>query len=120
VNAASGERRDGRGEKLGECSIAAMRRLLALLAGGLGIGALLRRRRRAPALPLPADELRAALAEARARPQEPAAAPASAPAPEAPPAAPQPPAAAETPGDVASRRADVHERARRAIDELGA
>ena len=76
-----------------------MKRLLALLAGGLGIGALLRRRRRAAVAAAPADELRARLAETRAEP----------PGPEPP----------EPAGDVASRRADVHERARRAIDELG-
>jgi len=81
-----------------------VKRLLALLAGGLGIGAFLRRRRRAPALPAPADELRARLAETREHDAE--------PEPVAPPAA-------EPTGDVESRRADVHERARRAIDELG-
>ncbi len=82
-----------------------MKRLLALLAGGLGIGALLRRRKRAPALPEPADELRARLAETRADEPEPA----------PPPAATEP----EPSGGVDARRADVHERARRAMDELG-
>jgi uncharacterized membrane protein YgcG len=88
-----------------------VKRLLALIAGGLGLGALWRRRAR-PALSLsPAEELRAKLAATR------------------------------TPGhggvseggvseggisngggegsDVAARRADVHERARRTLDELG-
>jgi hypothetical protein len=73
-----------------------MKRLLALLAGGLGIRALLRRRRRPAPIQAPAEELRARLAESREAE-----------------AAPQ-----ETP-DVATRRADVHERARRALDELG-
>lgn len=115
MDAASGGRRDGRGEKRRECSIGRVKRLLALLAGGFGIGALLRRRRRAAALPEPADELRARLAETRTAPER--------KAPEPPPVAePEPPAAVEgdePPGDVAARRSDVHERARRAIDELG-
>lgn len=72
-----------------------MKRLLAVLAGIVGVRALLRRRRPAAEGP-PVDELRAKLAEAKV--EEPA------PAPEP---------------DVESRRADVHERARRAIDELG-
>jgi hypothetical protein len=75
-----------------------MRRLLAVLAGGLGIGALLSSRRRPrPAAPMPsADDLRAKLAESRAPEEEPL-----------------------EPG-VEARRTDVHERARQAIDELGA
>ena len=84
-----------------------MKRLLALLAGGLGLGALLRRRGRParPALsPSPAEDLRAKLEAAKG--------------PE-----PEEPAAGETPldeePDVASRRADVQARARQAIDELG-
>jgi hypothetical protein len=76
-----------------------VKRLLALLLGGLGLRALLRRRSPAPLGPSPADDLRAKLDETRA--EEPA------PAPE--PAA-EPPA-----GD---RRADVHARARAAMDEL--
>ncbi len=74
-----------------------MKRLIALLLGGLGLRALLQRRQR-PALeasPAAAD-LRAKLAEARS----------SGPPPE------------EPAQDVASRRADVHDRARQAIDEL--
>ncbi|HEX7082549.1 MAG TPA: hypothetical protein VF186_00370 [Gaiellaceae bacterium] len=77
-----------------------MKRLLALVAGGLGLRALLRRRRaRAVLSPSPADDLRAKLAAARPLDEEPE-------APEAPVS------------DVATRRAEVHERARRAIDEL--
>lgn len=74
-----------------------MKRLFALLVGGLGIRALLRRRGH-PVAPAgsPAAELRAKLAETRE---------------------PEPEAAPEQ--DVDARRADVHERARRAIDELG-
>jgi hypothetical protein len=77
-----------------------VKRLFALIAGGLGLRVLLRRRAR-PAVVSeavvaePADELRAKLAETRAD--------------DAPPSAN---------GSVDSRREDVHERARRAIDEL--
>ncbi|HEY7397826.1 MAG TPA: hypothetical protein VH538_05960 [Gaiellaceae bacterium] len=77
-----------------------MRRLLALLFGGLGLGALLRRRRERAAASSPADDLRAKLAETRsadAGPDEPS------------------PAAEE---DVDTRRADVHARARQAMDDL--
>jgi hypothetical protein len=76
-----------------------MKRLLALLLGGLGLRALLRRRAPAPLGPSPADDLRAKLDETRV--EEPAASP----QPE-----PEPPT-----GD---RRADVHARARAAMDEL--
>ena len=76
-----------------------MKRLLALLLGGLGLRALLRRRSPATLGPSPADDLRAKLDETRA--EEPAAAPGPEPEPEA--------------GD---RRADVHARARAAMDEL--
>ena len=73
-----------------------MKRLLALLAGGLGLGALLRRRGRRPALsPSPADDLRAKL-EAAKRPEP-----------------------VEEDPDVETRRADAHARARKAIDDLG-
>ena len=83
-----------------------MKRLLALVAGGLGIGALLRLRRRTPA-PLPpesslADELREKLAASREAETQ----------AEAPP----------TPSlvtDLEARRREVHERARGSIDELG-
>ena len=77
-----------------------MKRLLALLAGGLGLSALLRRRGRRPALsPSPADDLRAKLEAARTS------APDELPAEDAP--------------DVDTRRADVHARARQAMDDLG-
>jgi hypothetical protein len=79
-----------------------VKRLLALIAGGLGLRALLRRRRRRPALQPEgslADELREKLAESRAAEAEHT-------------AAPQPEA------DVADRRRDVHDRARGAIDDL--
>ena len=87
-----------------------MKRLLALIVGGLGLGALLQRRRRTVAAPAPgADDLRAKLAATR-------------PAPEEPPAAAAPPAEVadvDDVDDVEARRADVHDRARRALDELG-
>jgi hypothetical protein len=74
-----------------------VKRLLALLLGGLGRRALLRRRSRAARGPSPADGLRAKLDETRVEA----------------PAAPEP--EAEPPAD---RRADVHARARAAMDEL--
>ena len=83
-----------------------MRRLLALIAGGLGVGAALRRRRR-PVLdpPSPADDLRTKLAESRSLVDE-----------------REQFEAGETPvdqvPDVDARRAGVHDRARQAIDEL--
>jgi hypothetical protein len=78
-----------------------VKRLLALIAGGLGLRVLLRRRTRAAAVSEPADELRAKLAETRADDE------------------PEPSAnGTASDGSVDSRRADVHERARRAIDEL--
>ena len=69
--------------------------MIALLAGGLGLRAILRRRGRAmpaPVVPSPADELKAKLAATK----EPE------PAPEG----------------VDERRADTHARARQAIEEL--
>jgi hypothetical protein len=75
-----------------------VKRLLALAAGALGIRAWLRTRRRPPATDPPVDELRQKLADAKAT-------------------EPEAPAAAE-PADVEARRADVHERARKAIDDL--
>jgi hypothetical protein len=74
-----------------------MRRLLVLLAGGLGLRAILRRRRpeRLPA-PSPAEGLRAKLDETKV-------------------VEPEPEAASP---DEDARRADVHARARTAIEEL--
>ncbi len=74
-----------------------MGRLIALILGGLGLGALLRRRRRRHVEPeySPADELKAKLAESRAVEEEPL---------------------LET--DLEPRRRDVHDRARGAIDDL--
>jgi hypothetical protein len=74
-----------------------VKRLLALLLGGLGLRALLRRHRPAPLGPSPADDLRAKLDETRVEE-----------------AAPEP----EPEPDVGDRRADVHARARAAMDEL--
>lgn len=77
-----------------------MKRLLALLIGGLGLRALLvRRRAPAPAVS-PADDLRRRLAESRATADE------------------QVEEAGSPETAVDDRRADVHAKARRAIDEL--
>jgi hypothetical protein len=75
------------------------KRLIALLAASLGLGALLRRRAEtAPAeAPAPADELKAKLAATRE---------------------PEPESVAP-PESVDERRADAHARARHAIEELG-
>jgi len=92
-------------------------RLIALLvagfAGGLGLGAWVRRRRRRRVEePSPAEELRAKLAESRAADPEPVAEEAA-----------EPDAVAEEveptiESDLESRRRGVHDRARGAIDEL--
>jgi hypothetical protein len=74
-----------------------VRRFLVLLAGGLGLRAFLRRRRIQPAgISSPAVDLRAKLDESKAAEREPE---------------------AES-GDEDERRADVHARARTAIEEL--
>jgi hypothetical protein len=83
-----------------------MKRFLAVFAGGIGVGALLRRRRKTTAPVEPptgslADELRTKLAESRAAEAEAAVEPRS----------------VET--DLETRRREVHERARGSIDELG-
>jgi hypothetical protein len=77
-----------------------VKRLLALLLGGLGLRAILRRRRAAPVDASPAEGLRAKLAETRATVDA------------------QLEDAAEPETPVDDRRADVHAQARRAIDEL--
>jgi hypothetical protein len=105
-----GRRRDGWGEKSGKCTIDHVKALLAFVAGGLGLRALLLRRRRHAALdsgPSPADELREKIAESRAAPEPQAEVETTADEPEVPGSDPQ------------SRRRDVHDRAREAIDELG-
>jgi hypothetical protein len=74
-----------------------VRRFLVLLAGGLGLRAFLRRRRVQPAgISSPAVDLRAKLDESKAAEREPE---------------------AES-GAEDERRADVHARARTAIEEL--
>ena len=79
-----------------------MKRLVALAVGAFGVRALLRRRAHGAE---PADELRAKLAANRTAEE---------------PAEPEPAATApDEPLDgVDARRADVHARARQAIDEL--
>jgi hypothetical protein len=73
-----------------------MKRLLAVVAGGLGLGAILKRRSKpAPFGPSPAEELRAKLAVTKEEPE---------------------PVAEAT---VDDRRADVHARARQAMQDLG-
>ena len=82
-----------------------MGRLVALLLGGFGLGAYLRRRRRrrTELEYSPAEELRSKLAESRTPEEEPAETP-----------APEP--GLET--ELEERRREVHERARGAIDDL--
>jgi hypothetical protein len=87
-----------------------MKRLLALVAGGLGLRALLRRRSRPALSPSPAEDLRAKLAQAKGAEPAPEPAPAPEPDPEPEPAQPE---------SVEDRRADVHAKARQAIDDLG-
>ena len=82
-----------------------MKRLLAAAAGVLGI-AWLRRRKHQDA-PDPADELRSKLAQARAADDRDEFEAGEKPVDEAPDP------------DVDARRREVHERARRQIDEIG-
>jgi hypothetical protein len=114
------ERRDERGEKSGQCSIAAVRNqsagLIALLLGGLGLGAYVTRRQRRHAAEIePADELKAALAQSRAAEAETAN---RTPGETQPQAAPDSAEEQEAEPDLAERRREVHDRARAAIDEL--
>jgi hypothetical protein len=76
-----------------------VKRLLAVVLGALGLTAWLKRRRERSSLS-PADDLKATLAESRSAD-----------------AATDPEPPAEEP-DVDARRADVHARAREAMDEL--
>ncbi len=92
-----------------------MKRLLALVAGGLGLRALLRRRSRPALSPSPAEDLRAKLAQAKVPDPEPAIAPEPVPGP-VPEPEPEPETAQSE--SVEGRRADVHARARQAIDDL--
>ena len=81
-----------------------MKRLLALVAGGLGLRAILRKRSRPALSPAPAEELRAKLAQTKSQDVPPEAEPEPEPA---------------QPESVEERRADVHSKARQAIDDLG-
>ena len=82
-----------------------MKRLLALLAGGLGLGALLRRRRRHARVPSPAEDLRAKLQSSKGLEAERTEFESGE-------------TSVDQVLDVDTRRADVQARARRAIDEL--
>jgi hypothetical protein len=85
------------------CSIARVKRLIAATAGLLGIAWF---RRRKPQATDPADELKAKLAEAREAGDD----------REEFEAGEQP--VDEVPDDVETRRREVHDRARAAIDDL--
>jgi hypothetical protein len=90
-----------------------MKGLLALLLGGLGLRALLKRRRGTDAEgpeTTPADELRAKLAETRAGTAAPSVEPES--------EAEAVPEAVPEESDAAVRRRGVHDQARAALDEL--
>jgi hypothetical protein len=84
-----------------------VKRLLALLAGGFGLAALLRRRRAPATGPSPAEDLRAKLAFARELEDDRVEQQAGE-------------TTVDAVDDVGARRADVHDRARRALDELDA
>ncbi|MFL5961765.1 MAG: hypothetical protein ACJ757_02570 [Gaiellaceae bacterium] len=84
-----------------------MKRLLALVAGGLGLRALLKRRSRPALSPSPAEDLRAKLAQSKTQETQ---TKAREPEPEPEPVQPE---------TVEGRRADVHAKARQAIDDLG-
>jgi hypothetical protein len=91
-----------------------VKRILVLIAGGLGFGAFLRLRRRRSAFelgPSPADDLREKLAETRTAEAE------SPPAEE--PEQEEPEQEEPEEQDPNTRRRNVHDRAREAIDELG-
>jgi hypothetical protein len=88
-----------------------VKRLLAVGLGTFGVRALLRRRRASESVQ--ADELREKLA-ARRSGAEPAPAPPTASEPEREPE----PEREREPDGVEARRAEVHARARRRIDEL--
>jgi hypothetical protein len=91
-----------------------VKRLLALVAGGLGLRALLKRRSRPGSSPS-AEDLRAKLAQTKSQET-----PAQASEPEREPAAePEPEPEQVQPETVEGRRADVHAKARQAIDDLG-
>jgi hypothetical protein len=79
-----------------------MKKLLAAFVGLIGI-AWLRKRAEQPPAADPADELRAKLAEQRDPEPEPE---------------PEPEGETGAQGDVESRRSEVHDRARQAIEDL--
>jgi outer membrane biosynthesis protein TonB len=103
-----------------------VKRLLALLAGGLGLRALLKRRSRPALQPSPAEDLRAKLAQTKAQ-ETPTKShetqtqshetPTQEPQTKEPEPEPEPERA--QPETVEERRADVHSKARQAIDDLG-
>jgi hypothetical protein len=101
-----------------------VKRLLALVAGGLGLRALLRRRSRSALSPSPAEDLRAKLAETKSQETPTKSQETPTKSQETPTKSQEPPAQASEPEPaqpetVEDRRADVHAKARRAIDDLG-
>ena len=94
-----------------------MKRLLALVAGGLGLRAFLKRRSRTSLGPSPADDLRTKLAEAKAT-VEAQIEDADSGETTIDEAADPPSAGADEQG-VDERRADVHAKARQAMQDLG-
>jgi hypothetical protein len=98
-----------------------MKRLLALVAGGLGLRALLRRLGRPALSPSPAEDLRAKLAQTKAQETQTKAQETQTKAQETQTMAQeqQPEPEPAQPQSVDDRRADVHSKARRAIDDLG-
>jgi hypothetical protein len=94
-----------------------MKRLLALVAGGLGLRAFLKRRSR-PAYSPSAEDLRAKLAQTKTQQtEEPARH--DEPVPHAEPESEPEPEPEAQPATVDDRRADAHAKARQAIDDLG-
>lgn len=95
-----------------------MKRLLALVAGGLGLRALLKRRSRAALSPSPAADLRAKLAQSKTQ-ETPAKVQETSAKVQETQSDLQEPEEQPAPETVEGRRADVHSKARQAIDELG-
>jgi hypothetical protein len=98
-----------------------MKRLLALVAGGLGLRALLKRLSRPVLSPDPAEHLRAKLARTKSQetPTKSQETPTKSQETQTTAQEPAPEPEAAQPETVEDRRADVHAKARQAIDDLG-